>query len=257
MRSTHRRCGFTIVELLVVITVIVILAATLFPAFAQAREKARQSVCLSNLKQIGAATMLYLQDYGDSFPGPGLLDFWIPGPEGRWDSLAVRADGAPLSLSFRLQPYVNNTPVFLCPSNPTGRDLGGLLSAGKETWDTRFVRKTYGWNIALSNGWSWPGWPNGRQAPDPWRPLALAEISRPVLLPMASDDLGFAHSRLLPAEARKNICFTDGHAKFSRVLDYWLPPSRQPAQWDLYNPRQPVDVEKPCSPTCAEEAARD
>jgi prepilin-type N-terminal cleavage/methylation domain-containing protein/prepilin-type processing-associated H-X9-DG protein len=65
----HRcRRGFTLIELLVVIAIIAILAAILFPVFAQAREKARQSACLSNLKQIGTAVMLYTQDYEESYP---------------------------------------------------------------------------------------------------------------------------------------------------------------------------------------------
>ncbi|GIV07592.1 MAG: hypothetical protein KatS3mg017_0794 [Fimbriimonadales bacterium] len=63
-----RRCGFTLIELLVVIAIIAILAAILFPVFAQAREKARQTQCLSQNKQIGVAAMMYVQDYDETFP---------------------------------------------------------------------------------------------------------------------------------------------------------------------------------------------
>src|ERR671930_500085 len=66
----ERRRGFTLIELLVVIAVIAILAAILFPVFAQAREKARQAACLSNCKQLGTALQLYVQDYDERFPGP-------------------------------------------------------------------------------------------------------------------------------------------------------------------------------------------
>src|SRR5438034_6492919 len=62
------RNGFTLIELLVVIAIIAILAAILFPVFAQAREKARSISCLSNNKQIGTAYMMYLQDYDENFP---------------------------------------------------------------------------------------------------------------------------------------------------------------------------------------------
>jgi len=65
MRTRH---GFTLIELLVVIAIIAILAAILFPVFAQAREKARQTTCLSNGKQIGLATMMYVNNYDEMFP---------------------------------------------------------------------------------------------------------------------------------------------------------------------------------------------
>ena len=63
----HRRKGFTLIELLVVIAIIAILAAILFPVFAKAREKARTSSCASNLKQLGLAAMMYVQDYDEKF----------------------------------------------------------------------------------------------------------------------------------------------------------------------------------------------
>lgn len=65
---SNSRRGFTLIELLVVIAIIAILAAILFPVFAKAREKARQTACLSNLKQLGMATMQYAQDWDDVLP---------------------------------------------------------------------------------------------------------------------------------------------------------------------------------------------
>src|SRR5712691_10099502 len=67
MKKSARQCAFTLIELLVVIAIIAILAAILFPVFAQARDKARQTACLSNCKQIGTAIMMYIQDYDETF----------------------------------------------------------------------------------------------------------------------------------------------------------------------------------------------
>src|ERR1041385_1617240 len=68
MSAARRRSAFTLIELLVVIAIIAILAAILFPVFAQAREKARQATCVSNLKQLGTACLMYAQDYDESYP---------------------------------------------------------------------------------------------------------------------------------------------------------------------------------------------
>ncbi len=77
----QQRRGFTLIELLVVIAIIAILAAILFPVFAQAREKARQTTCTSNLKQIGTAFMMYVQDYDETYPPwTGMC----PDPSLRW-----------------------------------------------------------------------------------------------------------------------------------------------------------------------------
>jgi len=68
-KSQWRQGGFTLIELLVVIAIIAILAAILFPVFAQARAKARQISCTSNLKQLGQAILMYVQDYDETLPG--------------------------------------------------------------------------------------------------------------------------------------------------------------------------------------------
>src|SRR5215471_14245464 len=73
----RKQIGFTLIELLVVIAIIAILAAILFPVFAQAREKARQTSCLSNTKQLGTAIIMYIQDYDESHPmGWGWFGVW-------------------------------------------------------------------------------------------------------------------------------------------------------------------------------------
>ena len=88
-----KRCGFTLIELLVVIAIIAILAAILFPVFAQARDKARQTTCLSNMRQIGTGLLMYLQDYDEIYP--------------------TVHSGAYLVL---IQPYVKHLDVWRCPS---------------------------------------------------------------------------------------------------------------------------------------------
>ena len=99
LRNTHRS-GFTLIELLVVIAIIAILAAILFPVFAQAREKARQTTCLSNCKQIALAFQMYQQDYDGSFTwqGPHLgddnFDFMAPGAKPTWGAELVPFDPA-------------------------------------------------------------------------------------------------------------------------------------------------------------------
>ncbi|MFP4250912.1 MAG: DUF1559 domain-containing protein [Armatimonadota bacterium] len=94
--------GFTLIELLVVIAIIAILAAILFPVFARAREKARQSSCLSNLKQIGLAIQMYAQDYDER-----LAPYYVLSPDA-----STRASG----WYDCLYPYTKNEQMFVCPS---------------------------------------------------------------------------------------------------------------------------------------------
>ena len=112
------RRGFTLIELLVVIAIIAILAAILFPVFAKAREKARQSSCLSNHKQIVLAALQYAQDYDER----GVMF----------------ADGVNWSTKtylwpWALSPYIKNTQIFECPSDTatyTGAMADGDVSIG-------------------------------------------------------------------------------------------------------------------------------
>lgn len=111
LRAQAKKHGFTLIELLVVIAIIAILAAILFPVFAQARAQARKTVCLSNQKQVSLAALMYVQDYDETFAverspneyNPGNNGQSVPNNDGTW--------------RFLLQPYVKNTGVFHCPED--------------------------------------------------------------------------------------------------------------------------------------------
>jgi general secretion pathway protein G len=129
-RGTRSEQGFTLIELLVVIAIIAILAGILFPVFARAKRSAKQTVCLSNLKQVGSATALYMSDYDGVFPHA--LDasdkyapnIWDPFPE-----FQARIATMPM-LHEALQPYVKSKDVFQCPSD-----------SGTEVLDSHFPQK--------------------------------------------------------------------------------------------------------------------
>lgn len=102
-----RKQGFTLIELLVVIAIIAILAAILFPVFTRARESAKRTACLSNLKQLGVAMMMYAQDNNDHYPPTNIYNW----PFGDWN------DDRPALGPRLLEPYIKNSKIFFCPSN--------------------------------------------------------------------------------------------------------------------------------------------
>lgn len=108
MRVTRPMKGFTLIELLVVIAIIAILAAILFPVFAQARAAARKASCQSNLRQLGMGVLMYTQDYDEKYP------FWSWGQS--WGG-----GSGPISITSiwynAIYPYVKNTGLYACPSD--------------------------------------------------------------------------------------------------------------------------------------------
>lgn len=116
MKATSDR-GFTLIELLIVIAIIAILAAILFPVFASAREKARQTTCSSNLKQIGLAIIQYTGDYDDVMPLQASYSV-ANGTDPFWNQL--------------IYPYVKSANVYICPDNPENAgNPSGIPGTGK------------------------------------------------------------------------------------------------------------------------------
>jgi prepilin-type N-terminal cleavage/methylation domain-containing protein/prepilin-type processing-associated H-X9-DG protein len=226
-----RRKGFTLIELLVVIAIIAILAAILFPVFAQAREMARKASCLSNVRQVGLATILYVQDHDEAFPvtyrmstGPAPQYYWY-GQGGTYIQ----------NVHNLVQPYCKNLQMFKCPSDPRpsgvtitpsygGNDFPGT-SYG---YNVQYADNLGAWGIASMNQNQWPNEP----------PVPLAALQRPADKVMWVDERGHFwagdHQPGIPwftggdpgqwvADAATtrhqdgvNVVFCDGHGKWIR-----------------------------------------
>ena len=125
VRSNISFRAFTLIELLVVIAIIAILAAILFPVFAKAREKARQTACVSNVRQMGQAWMMYIQDSDESFPpsnSPAAPNSeWKNLPGGRYPCKPCRpvnkVTGKAYDPRVFAMPYIKNDQMFHCPSD--------------------------------------------------------------------------------------------------------------------------------------------
>jgi prepilin-type N-terminal cleavage/methylation domain-containing protein/prepilin-type processing-associated H-X9-DG protein len=211
------RRGFTLIELLVVIAIIAILAAILFPVFARAREKARQSNCLSNVKQLSLAVMMYSQDYDDTLPADDL--------EYSGDDPHVENEGDGTWRGM-VQPYVENVQIFFCPSHNCG------TPTFDGSWDDWGLKASYGINTCHwdSEGGSYSGPPH-----TPPYGKALARVQAPaqcIFLTETdggySSGIGSKTTRWVPSGAwatrhngGANYGFVDGHAKWLKpeVLD--------------------------------------
>lgn len=201
------RRGFTLIELLVVIAIIAILAAIIFPVFARAREKARQTACLSNLKQIGTAVGMYASDYDGEMLW---MQGWVV-----WNQIGSL--GLPGWLQA-IHPYVKNTNIYKCPSGP------------------RNALTHYTFNAcAMSLPWGWSGVAAGAYGldspPDPaaawmvfdsgttgstWSDAPVDDADPTNEVQLAGDWSDPCHCLLFPGRHNggNNFAFMDGHAKW-------------------------------------------
>lgn len=226
--SHHRPAGaahnaFTLIELLVVIAIIALLAAILFPVFGRARENARRTSCLSNLKQIGLATQQYLQDYDGLWP---LTYFNIDGDPG--------AANQPYEAgwAYNLTPYTKSRQLFRCPSDDSKLPNYSLIT--DNTGHDIVGYSSYAYNRALGNT---SGGPPYNITRDSQLTLsantvmlventayndAVSVLGGPGGGPPSSPGLAYLRDGVDGAASRhlegSNVGFCDGHAKWFKAF---------------------------------------
>jgi prepilin-type N-terminal cleavage/methylation domain-containing protein/prepilin-type processing-associated H-X9-DG protein len=221
--------GFTLIELLVVIAIIAILAAILFPVFARARENARRSSCMSNLKQIGLGTMQYLQDFDERYPPafywdeatakPNQLDTDKSKPSGNFQINNASTIGHYRSWMDATFPYVKSVQIYQCPSVKDD------------------VRAHYGYSKAFG-GYATEWYQYNRVAGfyTNWTPLTAAQIQRPAEIIMVMDNnnswtsmrtgppltIPEGDTIFTPHLDGGNIAYADGHVKWQQRTKYMV-----------------------------------
>ena len=239
--------GFTLIELLVVIAIIAILAAILFPVFAQAREKARQTQCLSNMKQIATSFIMYTADYDQCFPANPVNNGVV---EIGWTHYMGHAtlpdDGNNGWIDFfkqrcyagQLLPYTKNSKIFGCPSD-TGAAWGTVdpnYKLGKR-FTSYLYRAFMGRNAGLPWGGDSLGPVTDGEAEKPAQTYIINELipthdKRKDGVPAAFKDNEWCWS----SDAKVNLAFMDGHAKvYTRSQGFRFSPADYGA--DYYFPR--------------------
>jgi prepilin-type N-terminal cleavage/methylation domain-containing protein/prepilin-type processing-associated H-X9-DG protein len=258
-RSVSRsRMGFTLIELLVVIAIIAILAAILFPVFAQARAKARQAVCLSNMKQIGTGALMYSQDYDETT---------LPSHMAYTEDQVGRYTGNGYNNEVRdwarfwpyiIQPYIKNFGAVKCSENPSKdgpdwpenpektlqgggilindvmstwggdnntADLAALASISRPADKVQFADGA----SVYSGGDYWTGSAAGRNAynnnPDDITKYSRGGAGNHFMNPYRLSWESTGEPTKVPVPRHSgfaNAIFFDGHAKAIKVSQYWM-----------------------------------
>jgi prepilin-type N-terminal cleavage/methylation domain-containing protein/prepilin-type processing-associated H-X9-DG protein len=237
----RQRRAFTLIELLVVIAIIAILAAILFPVFAKAREKARQTSCLSNCRQLATAMLSYAQDNDERLCN-WHTPCWTPAYEGLWNS----------PWWIDIQPYVKSWGLFSCPSSPGDRRARNChpefyAPAGRDLYidygmDEHVMNDSWGLTKLATHKFPAEGFLIGDckdTIATPWNLIPAGYPHSPPNLVgrvafantcYAACDPNLAHPNYARHNEGSNIALVDGHAKwfrFDRCIDnYWGGPIR-------------------------------
>jgi prepilin-type N-terminal cleavage/methylation domain-containing protein len=185
LKPSEKR-AFTLIELLVVIAIIAILAAILFPVFAQAREKARAISCLSNTKQIGTGLMMYTQDYDESYPLFAQYCYRVSNPLNPNDP--NHPNGVREMWQNRIYPYLKSWQIYSCPSDTTGTSTDPFIN---------YYDISYGYNYGYLSTLIVAGGAVSPASPDPgcgstqwFQPVSLAAVVEPANIVAVADGGG-------------------------------------------------------------------